>query len=421
MCQLESSHKRKFLFSYNWWLLTALIAGVIAGSLGLHPLHLVANAISEVVIRALKLISLPMLFLSIVATISGMKNGGEVRRIGRGVLFYTLITTGGAALLGLGLFQLIGPVGEMPISESGSPSRPLGSYWSALLNLVPSNAVQAFLDNHVIGVMVMALTLGAAILTLQGSPRAVVTDLFAGLFGAILKITRWLIAIMPLGVFAFVTLFTETLMQESWVKLNSFLLYLLCVVLANLIQAFFVLPALLKLKGISPFQLGRAMASALTLAFFTRSSNATLPVTIQCAEEKAKISPRVSRFSLPLLATINMNGCAAFILITVLYVGGCHGIVFGPFEMLLMVVVATLAAIGNAGVAMGCFFLSSALLAAMNIPLTLMGMILPVYAFIDMLETSVNVWSDACVTAIVEKDLKRREAGVISIAVEPTP
>jgi len=101
-----------------------------------------------------------------------------------------------------------------------------------------------------------------------------------------------------------------------------------------------------------------------------------------------------------------MNGCAAFILTTVLFVATQNGMDFSTTELLAWVLIATIAAIGNAGVPMGCYFLTSALLVSLDVPLALLGLILPFYAFIDMLETALNVWSDACVTAIVDKDLK---------------
>ena len=116
----------------------------------------------------------------------------------------------------------------------------------------------------------------------------------------------------------------------------------------------------------------------------------------------------MARFSLPLCITINMNACAAFILITVLFVSQSNGVVYSPLELVAWIFVATIAAIGNAGVPMGCYMLSSAFLAAMGIPLHLLVVILPFYAFIDMLESGINVWSDSCVTAMVDKDLQTR-------------
>jgi len=110
-----------------------------------------------------------------------------------------------------------------------------------------------------------------------------------------------------------------------------------------------------------------------------------------------------------------MNACAAFILTTVLFVSMSNGVVYSPLEMIMWIFVATIAAIGNAGVPMGCYFLSSAFLAAMNVPLNILGVILPFYTLIDMLESAINVWSDSCVATVVYKELSKSE----EIAPEP--
>jgi Na+/H+-dicarboxylate symporter len=159
------------------------------------------------------------------------------------------------------------------------------------------------------------------------------------------------------------------------------------------------------------------MLPALSFAFFSKSSTAAMPVAIDCAEQQLKVDPKVARFSFPLCTSINMNACAAFILITVLFVSQSYGMNFSVLEMLSWIVIATVAAIGNAGVPMGCFFIASALLTTMNMPLTLMGVILPFYALLDMLESAINIWSDACVTMVVDEKSKREPIEVV----EPIP
>jgi Na+/H+-dicarboxylate symporter len=146
------------------------------------------------------------------------------------------------------------------------------------------------------------------------------------------------------------------------------------------------------------------------VAFFTKSSSAALPMAIRCAQDNMKMAPKVANFTLPLCTTINMNGCAAFILTTVLYVAMSYGMVFTPIEMVLWIFIATLAAVGNAGVPMGCYFLASAFIAAMDVPMTIMGIILPFYTMIDMLESAINVWSDSCVAAVVDKKVAEQVA-----------
>jgi Na+/H+-dicarboxylate symporter len=153
--------------------------------------------------------------------------------------------------------------------------------------------------------------------------------------------------------------------------------------------------------------MAKGMYPALSVAFFTKSSAAALPTAMQCAEENIGISRKVASFSLPLCTTINMNACAAFILTTVLFVSMSQGMTYTLPEMGLWIILSTIAAIGNAGVPMGCYFLASAFLAAMNVPLNILGVILPFYTMIDMLESAINVWSDSCVTAVVDQEVKQ--------------
>jgi Na+/H+-dicarboxylate symporter len=179
--------------------------------------------------------------------------------------------------------------------------------------------------------------------------------------------------------------------------------YFLVVVSANVVQGLVVLPLWLLLKGINPLKAFRGMLPALSLAFFSKSSAAALPVTMEMAEKILHIRRETARFVLPLCTTINMNGCAAFIFTTVTYLMQNHGFPVTPLSMVLWIFIATIAAVGNAGVPMGCFMLSTSLLSSMGVPTRLMGIILPFYGIIDMVETALNVWSDSCVTTAVDR------------------
>jgi Na+/H+-dicarboxylate symporter len=385
--------------------IVAICCGLVAGYCNVPILNSAADVVSSIFINLLKLVSLPIIFLSIVSTASGMESLQEIKHLGKKVIKYTLLTTIIAATVALGMYVLVDPVrasGALAQQISAEHAHQ-GSYWNYLLQAIPSNIVQPFAENNVIGVLFLALGLSLAILTLPNNNRTVLHGFFSSLYAAIMKITTVLVSFMPIAVWAFVTLFFDDMRQG--LEIQSLALYLVCIIAANLIQGFVVLPLMLKLKGIPPVWLARKMLPALSVAFFTKSSAAALPMAIKCASERAKISSKVSNFSLPLCTTINMNGCAAFILITVLFVSMSHGMQYSYLEMATWVIVATIAAVGNAGVPMGCFFLASAFLAAMNVPLNIMGVILPFYTLIDMLETAINVWSDSCVTAVVEKEV----------------
>ena len=194
--------------------------------------------------------------------------------------------------------------------------------------------------------------------------------------------------------------------MEAGVLLGGIAEYFGVVISSNLIQIFIILPAILLLRGLNPLKIARGMLPALAVALFSKSSAGTLPVTIASAEDNLKVDTRVSRFVLPICTTINMNGCAAFILITSVYLLQNAGIEIGLGTLVAWVFIATFAAVGNAGVPMGCYFLTLSLVSSMNIPVALMGVILPVYAVIDMIETCLNVWSDSCVANIVNKEVK---------------
>lgn len=398
--------KYKNLLNNNSYIFLAVAFALLAGYLHLPFIYAIATALSDLFISLLKLVSIPIIFLSIVSTVSGMDNVHEFKRLGKKVVKYTLLTTYIAALIALLVFIVIDPV-RSPINTAGAQhiEADQKGYFTYLLQVVPSNFVQPFSENNVISVLFLAILFSLATLALPDQNRTVLHSFFSSLYAAIMKVTTWVVRLIPLAVWSFITLFIKD-MREG-MNIESLALYLACVVVANLIQGFVVLPLFLKSKGLSPIKLVRGMLPALSLAFLTKSSSATLPTAMRCAEENVGISPKLTSFTLPLCTTINMNACAAFIFTTVLFVSMSHGIAFSMPEMLLWTFVATIAAVGNAGVPMGCYFLSSAFLAAMNVPLHVLGVILPFYAMIDMLETAINVWSDSCVLAVVDKEVKQ--------------
>ncbi len=148
------------------------------------------------------------------------------------------------------------------------------------------------------------------------------------------------------------------------------------------------------------------MMPAVLMALFTKSSAATLPVTMENAEQRVGVSKRVSRFVLPICTTVNMNGCAAFILVTSLFVMQNNGMPLSWGTILVWVFISIISAIGNAGVPMGCYFLTLSLMSGIGANIGLMGIILPIYTIIDMVETAENVWSDSCVCTITDRKLR---------------
>ncbi len=407
MC-CEGGKPRSKRWLGNLLLFAAMGIGLLTGWADVPFFNSVATGTSDLFLRLLKLISLPIIFLAVAATITGMKDLQEMRMMGRKVFFYTLGTTIIAAAIALILYLLIDPARaaiDSTLSQAiGESSGEQKSYLTFLMNIVPSNIFQAFAEGNVMGVVFVAILISIAILFLPVEQKSFLNQFFSGLFGAMIKVTSFIIALMPIAIWAFMTLLVKDL-QHNYSHISRLVLYLACVVGANLIQGIIVLPLMLKMKKISPLQTFKGMMQPLTVAFFSKSSNATLPVAIRAAENNLGVSSRVCNFSFPLCSVINMNGCAAFILTTVLFVSTVNGMTFGAMDFIGWIFLATCAAIGNAGVPMGCFFLTSAFLVGMDIPLYMMGLILPFYTLIDMIETALNVWSDACITVSVDKDL----------------
>lgn len=385
-----------------------MLFAVIAYYLNNEIIFEIAKLFSDIFISLLKLISLPLVFLSIVSTISGLKDSIEIKFLLKKTLFYTLLTTIIAAFVALSFYLFIDPVRKNFISntiESVSDSN--HNYFSYLKSLIPSNFVQVFLENNVIGSILIAFLMGGAIISLSKEKRDILHQIFSALFDTLLKIAQGLLKFIPLAVWSFITCFLCEL--KGGREFHSLFWYFACIMSANFVQAFVILPLLMWYKGISPIQTMKGVIPALTLAFFSKSSSATLPTTIECVQNQLKVPKKLSSFILPICTTINMNACAAFILITVMFVAEMNGHTFSLSEMFIWIFLATGAAIGNAGVPMGCYFMATSYLVSMNVPLYIMGLILPIYTIIDMFETAINVWSDICITQIINKEFKTQE------------
>jgi Na+/H+-dicarboxylate symporter len=392
-------------FFSNITILVAVIVGVISGWWGGSSIFAAANVTSDLFLRLLKLIAMPVVFLSLVSSISSMKGMAEVRSVGRRVLFYTLLTTIIAAFVALIIFLIVKPVhnGLLDNVKDGGNNATIAHYLSFLKNIIPDNFFGAFIDNNVLSVAFLGVTIGISILCLKEKERRTLNHFFSSLFSVVLKITKLIVFLMPVGVWAFVTIFVNGIISGQ-MQFDNLILYIICIVGANIFQGIVVLPIFLMIKGFSPSKMMRGMYPALIAAFCTKSSNAALPIAMQCSIDRLKVPKRIVNISFPLCSVINMNGCAAFILTSVLFVSMSCGYVYSISTMIMLVFLASIAAVGNAGVPMGCYFLTCAFLSSMNVPLELMGFILPIYTIVDMVETTLNIWSDSCVTAVVARE-----------------
>ncbi len=405
MC-VPSKQKKTLSMSTPFIYLLMVGLGIFAGMSDIALFKSLGLVIADVFIRVFKCMSLPIIALSIIVTLSSYCSQGMMKTVWRRTLCYTLATTFIAAAVSFVLYLLISPE-PMTTSVYAAVSTPVQqmNYFEHLGTLIPTNIFSPFLESKVISVLLLGIVFGIAIRFIPDEDaKQTITQFFKGAHGLFMVLTRWVIAVIPIGLFGFIT--TTVIQFRQGAELKGLGQYLLVVVLANVVQGLVILPLWLKWKGIAPFTMMKRMMPALSLAFFSKSSIGTLPVTMSTAETKLNVRPEISRFVLPLCTSLNMNGCAAFIFATVVYLLQNHGVHLSFTTMAMWVVIATISAIGNAGVPMGCFFLSMSLLASMSVPITLMGLILPFYSVIDMIETALNVWSDACVVKVVDESIK---------------
>lgn len=393
--------------------LAAMVVGVGIGLLNIDAVNSVMTFIATVFTRLFRLLAVPTIVLAVITTLASLGGRKEVGKMFRTTITYTLLTTTAAAAVGLALYLIVAP-GNLPASVVGAEASVDTSdaekftYAGHFLSVIPDNIVRPLLDGNVLALLLICFAVGIALSKMPESRgRSLIIDGLAGLQELLYMLIRWLIAILPIGIVAFAAQLTAEM--GGGLMLDSLGKYVLVIIGGNCAQFFIILPLFLLLRGINPIKTLRAMTPAVLMALFTKSSAATLPVTMENAEKRLGVSPKVARFVLPICTTVNMNGCAAFILVTSLYVMQNNGIETGLWGMIGWLFVSVLSAVGNAGVPMGCYFLTLSLMAGIGANVGVMGIILPIYTVIDMVETAENVWSDSCVCALTARSMKSDE------------
>ncbi|MBQ6175737.1 MAG: dicarboxylate/amino acid:cation symporter [Bacteroidales bacterium] len=388
-----------------WWL-GALVLGTVLGLLHVDAVDAVCKFIATLYTRLFQFLAVPTVALAITTTLISFGRQRSTRKIFTHTITYTLLTTFVAALVGMGMYLLIAPE-NLPAEMLSSASEVNAggtTFYDHIISVIPNNVVQPFLSGNVLSILLIAVAIGLALAWMPDSDgKGVLVKGIQGLQELFFTLIKALIWTLPLGIAAFAAQLAGQL--SGGLILGSLGKYAAVILAGNAIQFFVVLPLFLLARGINPLKVFRAMSPAVVMALFTKSSAATLPVTLSSAEERLKVNPKVSRFVLPICTTINMNGCAAFILVSSLYVMQNGGLSLGVGSMLLWALVSVFAAVGNAGVPMGCFFLTVSLMTGIGAPVEVMGLILPIYTVIDMVETAENVWSDSCICVMTDKDL----------------
>ena len=393
----------------------ALVVGAVLGLLGLGWLNDVMDFVATVYTRLFQLLAVPTIVLAVITTFATFGSKGSGRIFGR-TLIYTLLTTFAAAAVGALLYVLVAP-GNLPVeainetegnavanSQLSTFNSQL-SYYDHILNVIPNNIIKPFLEGNVLSLLLLAFAVGIGLSKLPESEnKSVVVKGLLGLQDLLFLLIRGLIWTLPLGIVAFSAQLSAQV--SAGVVADSIGKYVLVVLGGNVIQFFVVLPLFLIARGLNPIHVLGKMMPAVLMALFTKSSAATLPVTMESAENRLGVRKDIARFVLPICTTINMNGCAAFILVTSLFVMQNGGTTLTLGTILLWLLISVISAVGNAGVPMGCFFLTLSLMSGIGAPVAILGIILPIYTIIDMVETAENVWSDSCVCAMTNHDLR---------------
>ncbi|MBE6441380.1 MAG: dicarboxylate/amino acid:cation symporter [Desulfovibrio desulfuricans] len=401
---LAENAKRKHLRTVSAWFAAMLIGGVL-GYLQLPEINRLFGFIATVFTRLFQFVAVPVIALAVITTLSALGARRETGRIFAHAVVYTLTTTICAAAVALLLYIWVAPENVISFTGGSLPGNIKElSYYDHFLSVIPNNILQPFVSGNVLSVLLIAAAVGLALAFMPRTEnREMLVKAINGLQELLFTLIRALLAVLPVGILAFTGQLVAQI--ETGVIVGALGQYTTVVIGGNLLQFFVVIPLFLLARGLHPVKVFRGMFPALAVALFSKSSAGTLPVTLASAEDNLRLDHRVTRFVLPICTTINMNGCAAFILVTSLFLMQNAGIAITAGTMCIWLFVAVLAAVGNAGVPMGCYFLTLSLMSSMNVPVDLMGVILPIYAIIDMIETCVNVWSDSSVAAMTNHDL----------------
>ena len=388
-----------------WQILIAFALSVLYGLFFSEHVHLVAW-MGDIFIKALKMIIIPLIFTSIISGIANVGSGDNLGRLGFKTIAYYLSTSTAALIIGLVIVNIFKPgVG----ADLGFANQVEGlgvakeSFGSTLMNIVPDNLFVAMVENQMLSIIFFAILMGFFITKTKEKSQKILNGFFDSIFELIMKITLFVIRFTPYGIFGIVAkqIAENNDLEELFSRLG---LFMLVVILALFIHAFIVLPIVLRTIGrVSPIKHFNAMRTPLITAFSTSSSNATLPLTMNAVKKNSGVSTKISSFTLPLGATVNMDGTALYELVAAMFIAQAYGIELTFTEQIIGVLTGLLASIGAAGIPMAGLVMISVVLSAMGLPLEGVGLILAVDRILDMFRTTVNVWSDSCGAVIIAK------------------
>ncbi len=359
-------------------------------------------------LRMLQMVAVPLIVTSLVTGVLGLDRVEQLGHMFVGTLTYFILTTLLAILVGLLMVNLIQPGihGGQQIVHDGEATSTAANLAETLLTqleaMIPTNPFAALAEGHFLSIISFSLLFGIFTLLVGGRSVEVLRPFFEAALAVLMSMTMAIIRLCPLGVLFLMLYVTAT---QGWEVFRSLAWYMTTVLAALGVHALVVLPAIVWFVARrSPGKFARAMSPALLTAFSSASSNSALPLTLANAQQRAGISHRVGSFVLPLGATINMDGTAIYQAVAVVYIGQLHHGFSLPLSQQIIVLFTTLlASIGTAGIPHAGLVMMVIILQSVGLPIELQGLILAVDRVLDMCRTSINVWSDACGCAVIER------------------
>ncbi|MGA4320328.1 dicarboxylate/amino acid:cation symporter [Ectopseudomonas hydrolytica] len=388
-------------------ILVGLVLGVVVGMLS-KSLALALAPVGALFLNAIKMLIVPLVFVSLVAGITAMSDSAKLGRISVKTIAIYLITTAFAVSIGLAFGTLFSPGEGMNMVASGSEeAKQAPSLVQILVGLVPTNPVMAFAEGNILQIIVFAIALGVS-MNLIGEKAAPVVKLFDSLAEVFYKLTDLVMRFAPIGVFALIAGVVASHGIEVLLPLAG---VIGVIYLASIAHMLLIYGGLIGgLARLSPLRFFRGIAPALAVAFSTSSSSGTLPVSIECARKNLGVSQGVAGFVLPVGATINMDGTAIYQGVLALFIAQAFGIDLNAGQYLMIILTATLASVGTAGVPGAGLIMLGLVLTSVGLPLEGVALIAGIDRILDMARTTVNVAGDLMTTTLVgssEKELDR--------------
>lgn len=401
--------KLKFKLALHWRILIAIVLGVLCGIFFYQYIPYV-KWIGDMFLRGLRMIIIPIIITSLTMGVASIGKSSDLGRIaGKTFLFY-ISTTLIAATIGISLVNIIQPgVGaDIGLEEQVETVKATQtSFIDQIVNIVPSNIFSDMAAGNILPLIFFSILFGFFITQLEDNKRKFMMDFFGSAYDVILKITMFVIKFAPYGVFAIVFNMVGTQAGDP-VKLMNVLkslgMFVLIVWGGCLTQMFIVLPLILRYIGkVNPWQHMSKMSTAILTAFSTCSSAAALPINIRDSQALVGVSNKIASFTLPLGATINMNGTALYESVAVLFIAQAYGIDLSIMQQVIVIATVLLAAIGTASIPMAGLVMLTVVLNVAGLPLEGIGLVLAVEQLCDMPRTATNSYGDACAAAVIAK------------------